>query len=283
MNVQTAIAATAMRSEPGALGMTRGDLIRTEAYIDGAWVGSGKTFPVTNPADGLVIAEVADCDAAMAARAVDAAARAFGRWKSTTAKERSGLIRAWFDLVQRSREDLAKLLSWEQGKPLAEARLEIDYGAGFLQWFAEEATRAYGDIIPEPVAGRRVLALKEPVGVAAVITPWNFPTAMIARKFGPALAAGCTVVAKPAAETPLSALALAVLAEEAGIPPGVLNLVTTRRTPEISSVWMSDSRVRKVSFTGSTPIGKLLARQGADTMKRLSLELGGRCTVHRLR
>ncbi len=257
------------------LHIERTDLIRDRAYLGGEWVTAENTFPVSNPADGTVIREVADCGPAEAKRAVDAAAAAFGPWKSLLAKDRARLLRNWFDLCVRHSEDLAKLMSWEQGKPLAEARAEIAYGAGYIEWFSEEAKRAYGDVIPTPMQGRRLFALKEPIGVAAIITPWNFPNAMIARKFGPALAAGCTVVAKPAAETPLSALALAVLAEEAGIPKGVLNLVTTRRASDVSAVWLGDKRVRKLSFTGSTAVGKLLARESADTLKRLSLELGG--------
>jgi succinate-semialdehyde dehydrogenase/glutarate-semialdehyde dehydrogenase len=257
------------------LGIERSDLVRDRAYIDGEWIAAPQSFPVADPATGATIRNVADCGAVEAAHAVDAAERAFGPWKSLLAKERARRLRNWFDLCVRHGEDLAKLMSWEQGKPLAEARAEIAYGSGYIEWFSEEAKRAYGDIIPTPVHGRELFALKEPVGIAAIITPWNFPNAMIARKFGPALAAGCTVVAKPAAETPLSALALAVLAQEAGIPKGVLNLVTTSRAADISAVWLADPRVRKLSFTGSTAVGKLLARQSADTLKRLSLELGG--------
>jgi succinate-semialdehyde dehydrogenase/glutarate-semialdehyde dehydrogenase len=259
------------------LRLARADLLRTRALIDGRWVEAahGAVFAVTDPATGATIAEVADSDPAMAGQAVEAAVAAFGPWRDLTAKARSALLRAWFDLVIANGEDLARLMSWEQGKPVAEARGEVAYAAGYLEWFAEEAKRAYGDIIPTPVAGRELMVFKEPVGVVAVITPWNFPMAMIARKFAPALAAGCTVVAKPAGETPLSALALAVLAQEAGIPPGVLNVLPTARTREVAEVWMRDPRVRKVSFTGSTGVGKLLARQGAETMKRMSLELGG--------
>lgn len=255
----------------------RADLLRRQNYINGRWIDAadGRTYAVKDPASGDVIAEVPDGDAALARSAVDAAEAAFSSWSQTTAKVRSDILRRWFDLVVQHTDDLARLMAWEQGKPIAEAKGEIAYGGGYLEWFAEEAKRSYGDVIPTPVAGRQLLAVKEPIGVAAVITPWNFPVAMIARKFAPALAAGCTVVAKPAGETPLSALALVALAEEAGAPPGVINILTTARTSEVSGAWMSDPRVRKVSFTGSTGVGKLLARQGADTLKRLSLELGG--------
>lgn len=261
------------------LRMERLDLIKTGAFIGGEWVNepSGATFPVLNPADGSLIVEVADCGADLAKAAADAAAQAFVTWRHTTAKTRSGLLRAWFDLVIKHQDDLARLMAWEMGKPLAEGKGEVAYGAGYLEWFAEEAKRANGDVIPTPIAGRQMLAVREPLGVAAVITPWNFPVAMIARKFGPALAAGCTVVAKPAEDTPLSALALVQLAHEAGVPAGVINIVpaSRTRTPDIAQAWLDDGRVRKISFTGSTPVGKLLARGSADTLKRLSLELGG--------
>jgi succinate-semialdehyde dehydrogenase/glutarate-semialdehyde dehydrogenase len=259
------------------LQLQRPDILRTQAYIAGHWLDApgGRCFPVTDPSNGAVIAQVTDADADMAAAAVDAAALAFVTWQDVTAKERSRLLRVWYELVLQNGEDLARLMSWEQGKPLAEARGEVAYAAGYLEWFAEEAKRAYGDIIPAPLADREMLVFKEPVGIVAVITPWNFPLAMIARKFAPALAAGCTVVAKPAGETPLSALALVALAEEAGIPAGVLNVLPTARSSVLSQVWMKDARVRKISFTGSTAVGKLLAQQSADTMKRLSLELGG--------
>ncbi|MET0547365.1 MAG: NAD-dependent succinate-semialdehyde dehydrogenase [Caulobacterales bacterium] len=265
------------QSNPGLLKLERPELIRSQAFINGQWIDAsgGAKFPVTNPADGLTIGQVADCDASVARAAVDAAATAFESYKKTTGKERAAYLRRWFDLVIQNAEDLAKLMSWEQGKPLAEARAEIAYGAGYIEWFAEEAKRSYGDVIPTPVPGRKILALKEPVGVAAIITPWNFPMAMIARKFAPALAAGCTVVAKPAGETPLSALALIYLAEQAGIPAGILNILTTKRSGDISAAWMADERVRKISFTGSTAVGKILARDAAATMKRMSMELGG--------
>jgi succinate-semialdehyde dehydrogenase / glutarate-semialdehyde dehydrogenase len=259
------------------LAPARSDLLRTQAYIAGRWVGApdGGTFPVYDPATGMVIADVVDADAAMARAAADAADEAFPAWSQATAETRGDLLRRWFNLVTLHAGDLARLVSWEQGKPIIEAKAEIAYGAGYLDWFAEEGKRAYGDVIPAPIPGRQLTAVKEAVGIAAVITPWNFPVAMFARKLAPALAGGCTVLAKPASETPLSALALVALADEAGFPSGVINILTTARTAEVSGAWMADRRVRKVSFTGSTGVGKLLARQGADTLKRLSLELGG--------
>ena len=270
---------TLERPTANPLGVKRLDLVRTGAFIGGRWTQdpSGRRFDVVNPADGEVIARCADGGPELAAQAVDAAAEAFATWRETTAKQRSLLLRAWFDLINLNADDLARLMAWEMGKPVAEAKGEIAYGAGYIEWFAEAIKHENGDVIPEPIAGRRMLAVREPVGVAAVITPWNFPMAMIARKFGPALAAGCTVVAKPAEDTPLSALALVALAEEAGLPAGVINIIpaSRERTPEISKVWLDDARVRKISFTGSTPVGKLLARGSADTLKRLSMELGG--------
>ena len=261
------------------LGLKRLDLIKTQAFIAGRWIDdpSNKTLAVVNPADGEAIVSVVDGGPELARQAVDAAAEAFRTWRETTAKTRSGLLRAWFDKITANAEDLAKLIAWEMGKPLAEARGEIAYGAGYIEWFAEQIKRDNGEVIPAPIGGRQMLAIREPLGVAAVITPWNFPMAMIARKFGPALAAGCTVVAKPAEDTPLSALALVALAEEAGLPAGVINIIpaSRERTPLISQAWMDDSRVRKISFTGSTPVGKLLAKGSADTLKRLSMELGG--------
>jgi succinate-semialdehyde dehydrogenase / glutarate-semialdehyde dehydrogenase len=260
-----------------SLAPTRPGLLRTQAFIGGRWLDApgGRTFEVHDPATGDLVAAVADADPEMGRAAVDAAEAAFSAWRGTLAKTRAAILRRWFDLVNANIDDLARLMSWEQGKPVAEARSELLYSAGYLDWFAEEAKRSYGDVLPTPFEGDELLAVKEPIGIAAAITPWNFPAAMIARKLAPALAAGCTVVAKPATETPLSALALAALAEEAGVPAGVLNIVPTAQTAEVSGVWMADSRVRKVSFTGSTRVGKLLARQGADTLKRLSLELGG--------
>jgi succinate-semialdehyde dehydrogenase / glutarate-semialdehyde dehydrogenase len=251
-------------------------LFRTQAHIDGAWcvADSGKTFPITNPATGAVIAEVPDMGAAETRRAIDAAHAAWPAWRATTAKERAGLMRRWFDLMMAARADLGAILTAEQGKPLAEAQGEVAYGAAFLEWFAEEGKRVYGDVIPSPMSDKRIVVLKEPIGVCAAITPWNFPNAMITRKVAPALAAGCTVVLKPAEQTPLSAFAIAELAERAGIPRGVLNIVTGD-APTIGGELTSNPKVRKLSFTGSTEIGKLLMRQCSSTMKKLSLELGG--------
>jgi succinate-semialdehyde dehydrogenase/glutarate-semialdehyde dehydrogenase len=249
---------------------------RALGFIDGAWVpaDSGRTFPVLDPATGIEIAAVPDMGAAETERAIAAAAAAFPMWRKRLARERSDILRRWHDLMMADRERLALLMTREQGKPLAEARGEVSYAASFLLWFAEEARRSYGDIVPTHRADARVVVLKEPVGVVAAVTPWNFPLAMITRKVGPALAAGCTIIVKPAEDTPLSALALAELAEQAGVPPGVLN-VLTGDAPTIVGALMKSAVVRKLSFTGSTEIGKLLMRQAADTVKRVSLELGG--------
>jgi succinate-semialdehyde dehydrogenase/glutarate-semialdehyde dehydrogenase len=259
--------------------LQREDLIVNRAIVGGARVGAsdGRCLAVTNPANGEQIACVPDCGAQEAKAAVDAALKAFGEWKARTAKERAAVLKKWFAALMANQEDLARLISLEQGKPLAESRGEIGYGAAFVEWFAEECKRSYGEVIPENLRGRKLLVTKEPVGVVAAITPWNFPFAMLTRKIAPALAAGCTVVAKPAEDTPLSALAVAVLAEEAGVPAGVINIVTAsrERTPEVAGVWMKDARVRKISFTGSTAVGKKLMEQSAATLKRVSMELGG--------
>ncbi len=259
--------------------LQREDLIVNRAMVGGARVTArdGRCFAVTNPADGSQLACVPDCGAEEARAAVDAAESAFPAWRQRPAKERAGLLKAWFAALMANQEDLARLISLEQGKPLAESRGEVAYGASFVEWFAEECKRSYGEVIPETVRGRKLIAVKEPVGIAAAITPWNFPLAMFTRKIAPALAAGCVVVAKPAEDTPLSTLAAAVLAEEAGIPGGVINVVTASRAraPEVAGAWMEDSRVRKISFTGSTAVGKLLMKQSAATLKRISLELGG--------
>src|SRR5271169_6004839 len=261
------------------LQLDRNDLILTHAWIANERVPSsdGCTFTVENPADGSVIATVADCGAAEAQAATEAAHRAFACWRKLLAKERASHLQVWLALVRKHQEDLARLISLEQGKPLVESRGEVAYGAAYIEWFAEEAKRAYGDVIPENAPGRKIIVTKEPVGVAAAITPWNFPIAMLARKIAPALAAGCTVIAKPAEDTPLSALALAFLAAKAGIPAGVINVVpaSRERAAAVVDPWLNDSRVRKLSFTGSTPVGKHLARGSASTLKRLSLELGG--------
>ncbi|MBP6901361.1 MAG: NAD-dependent succinate-semialdehyde dehydrogenase [Burkholderiaceae bacterium] len=265
-----------------SLTLNRTDLIRSRHFIGGEWVDNrdgreGQRLAVTNPADGSLIAEVPDGAAADARAAADAAQAAFAAWRATPAKARAAVLRRWHDLMQVHASDLGALISLEQGKPLAEGRGELQYAASYVQWFAEQATRDNGEVIPSPVAGRQMLALREPVGVVAVITPWNFPAAMIARKIAPALAAGCTVVAKPAEDTPLTALALVALAAEAGLPAGVLNIVNASRsaTPAVVDAWLADERVRKISFTGSTPVGQHLARESAATLKKLSLELGG--------
>ena len=249
-------------------------LFREQCYIDGEWVGAKKTFPVNNPATGAILGSVPDLGAEETRRAIEAADRAWPAWRAKTAKERSGILRRWFDLMMASQEDLAQILTAEQGKPLAEARGEIAYGASFIEWFAEEAKRAYGDVIPQHQPDKRILVIKQPIGVAAMITPWNFPNAMITRKAGPALAAGCTVVLKPAEQTPYSALAMAELAERAGFPKGVLNIITGD-APAIGKELCANPVVRKLSFTGSTEVGRILMRQSADTIKKLSLELGG--------
>uniref|UniRef100_A0A8C6LBI5 Succinate-semialdehyde dehydrogenase n=1 Tax=Nothobranchius furzeri TaxID=105023 RepID=A0A8C6LBI5_NOTFU len=252
-------------------------LLRTQGYVDGRWVSAASVFPVLDPATGLELARVSDCGPEEAKQAVDAAFRAFHTWKQTTAKERSVLLRKWFDLLTLHREHLARLITFECGKPLQESLGEVTYSASFLEWFSEEARRIYGDIVPSSANNRKVLLLKQPVGVASIITPWNFPSAMITRKVGAALAAGCTVVVKPAEDTPLSALALAELADQAGIPPGVVNVVpcSRDRTPSVGQVLCSDPLVAKISFTGSTATGKVLLKMAADTVKRVSMELGG--------
>ena len=259
--------------------MTRQDLLAGLHLIGAEWCEAhdGRRLDVTDPATDRVFASVPDGGAADARAAVAAAQAALGSWRAVPAKQRSQILKRWNDLMLAHQDDLGRLVSREQGKPLAEGRGEVAYAASYVEWFAEEATRANGDVIPAPVSGRRMFALKEPVGVVAAITPWNFPAAMIARKIAPALAAGCTVVCKPAEDTPLTSLALVKLAQEAGVPAGVLNIVTAsrERTPEVVDVWLADARVRKISFTGSTPVGKHLARASADTLKKLSLELGG--------
>jgi len=241
-------------------------LLKTQAYINGQWLDadSGATVPVTNPATGAVIAEVAKCSTAETRRAIEAA----------TAKERAACMRKWFNLMMEAQEDLALIMTLEQGKPLAEARGEIAYGANYIEWFAEEAKRIYGDTIPQPSNDKRIVCIKQPIGVVACITPWNFPNAMLTRKIAPALAIGCTVVCKPANATPLSAYAFVELAERAGIPPGVINMVTGE-TAAIGKELTSNPIVRKLTFTGSTPVGKQLMAECAQTVKRTSMELGG--------
>jgi len=251
-------------------------LLKRQAYIDGAWIDAddGGTIPVTDPATGDEIGTVARMGAAETERAIAAAEAALPGWMALAAKERSTILRRFFDLMMANQDVLGALLTREQGKPLAEAKGEIAYAASFIEWFAEEAKRAYGDVIPGHARDRRIICLKQPIGVVGAITPWNFPSAMITRKLGPALAAGCTMVLKPASQTPFSALALAALAEEAGIPKGVFNVVTGSARA-IGGALTASPVVRKISFTGSTEVGRELMRQSADTIKKLSLELGG--------
>ncbi|MGB9152716.1 MAG: NAD-dependent succinate-semialdehyde dehydrogenase [Alphaproteobacteria bacterium] len=249
-------------------------LLKTQAFIDGAWVGT-PSLPVINPANGEEIARVPDMGVAQARKAIEAAHKAFPGWSQKLAKERSQIMRRWYDLIMQNADALAELLTREQGKPLAEAKSEIAYGASFIEFYAEEAKRVYGEIIPSFRADARVLVLKQPLGVVAAITPWNFPHAMITRKIAPALAAGCTVVCKPAGNTPLSALALAVLAEQAGFPKGVLNIITTGKSAPIGTELTTNPLVRGIAFTGSTDVGRTLMQQAASTIKKVSLELGG--------
>ena len=257
--------------------LTYNSLLHNQAFINGRWIDAdnGHTFPIHNPYNYSVITEVPDLGKEETRRAIEAANLALKEWRSWTGGERAAVLRKWYELQMEHLEDLAILLTTEQGKPLAEARGEIRYGASFIEWFAEEARRTYGDVIPGHGRDKRILAIKQPVGVVAAITPWNFPNAMITRKVAPALAAGCTVVIKPAEATPLSALALAELGIQAGFPPGVLNILTTNRPAEVGEELTSNPIVRKLSFTGSTPVGKLLMRQCADTVKKVSMELGG--------
>jgi succinate-semialdehyde dehydrogenase/glutarate-semialdehyde dehydrogenase len=251
-------------------------LLHEQCYIDGAWVDAadGKSIDVNNPATGEIIATVPSLSAEETRRAVDAANAAWPAWRALTGKERANIMRRWYDLMMANQEDLAVLMTSEQGKPMAESRGEIAYAASFIEWFAEEAKRVYGDTMNHPLPGRRIVVIKQPIGVVAAITPWNFPAAMITRKCAPAMAAGCPVVIKPASQTPLSALALAELAERAGIPKGVLNVVTGQ-AKVLGGELTENPMVRKLSFTGSTEIGKLLMAQCAGTVKKVSLELGG--------
>ncbi|WP_334164010.1 NAD-dependent succinate-semialdehyde dehydrogenase [Phenylobacterium sp.] len=261
-------------SERERLALARPDLLRERAYINGAWIDAADRVEVLNPATGRVLASAPRLGAEAAKAAVAAAHAAFPAWSARSARERAVILKAWHRLMLDHTEDLARLMTAEQGKPLAEARGEVAYAASFLEWFAEEARRLYGVTIPGHLPDKRLMVTYGPVGVVGAITPWNFPAAMITRKVGPALAAGCTVVLKPSELTPFSALALAVLAEEAGVPPGVFNVVMGD-APAIGEVLTTDPRVRKFTFTGSTPVGKLLAARCAATVKRVSLELGG--------
>ena len=261
---------------PTGVSLKDSKLFRQSNYIDGAWVNanSGGTINVDNPATGEIIGTVPKLGRAETERAIDAASRAFPAWRRKTARERAVVMRRWFELMLASQDDLARLMTIEQGKPLAESKGEVVYAASFLEWFGEEAKRAYGDTIPNQQPDKRLVVVKEPIGVVACITPWNFPLAMITRKAGPAIASGCTVVLKPASQTPFSALALAELASRAGVPPGVFNVITGSAT-EIGGELTSNPIVRKLSFTGSTETGKVLMAQCAATVKKLSLELGG--------
>jgi succinate-semialdehyde dehydrogenase / glutarate-semialdehyde dehydrogenase len=252
-------------------------LLETRAFVAGAWVDAddGATFEVVNPARGDVIAKVADLGRAEVARAIDAAQAAMADWAARPAKERSQVLRRWFDLMMENQDDLGRILTAEQGKPLAEAKGEIAYGASFVEWFGEEAKRVYGETIPGHMADKRLTVLRQPIGVVGSITPWNFPNAMIARKAAPALAVGCGFVARPAAETPLSALAMAVLGERAGLPSGILSVVTSSRSSDIGKEFCENPLVRKLTFTGSTEVGRILLRQAADQVMKCSMELGG--------
>ncbi|MCY1126874.1 NAD-dependent succinate-semialdehyde dehydrogenase [Frigidibacter sp. RF13] len=252
-------------------------LLVTKAYVAGEWVDAkdGKTFAVTNPARGDVICHVPDLSRADAARAIEAADKARHGWAAMTGKERAAVMRKWFDLCMANQDDLGAILTAEMGKPLAEAKGEIAYGASYIEWFGEEAKRIYGETIPGHQRDKRLMVIKQPIGVAASITPWNFPNAMIARKVAPALAAGCGFVARPAAETPLSALALAVLAERAGVPKGVFSVITSSRSSEIGKEFCENPAIKKLTFTGSTEVGRILLRQAADQVLKCSMELGG--------
>src|SRR6202165_1825220 len=265
-----------VKDRPAVLTLKDSDLLRDRCLIDGQWAEaeSRARIKVDNPADGSLVGTVPECGAAGTRRAIDAANAALPAWRGLLAKERSAILRKWFDLMVANADDLAAILTAEQGKPLAEARGEVLYGASFIEWFAEEGKRIYGDVIPSPTPDRRIVVIKQPIGVVAAITPWNFPNAMITRKAGPALAAGCTMILKPASQTPLSALALAELAVRAGVPKGVLNVVTGNARA-IGGEFTSNPVVRKITFTGSTEIGRVLMRQSADQIKKLGLELGG--------
>ena len=251
-------------------------IFKTRAYINGEWVDGdgGATFPVIDPATGEAIAEVSSCGTAETRRAIEAAAAALPAWRKRSVKDRASILRNWFNLMMDAQEDLAQILTAEQGKPLAESRGEIAYGANYIEWFSEECKRVYGDTIPAPSDDKRIVVIKQPVGVVACITPWNFPNAMLTRKIAPALAAGCTVVCKPANATPLSAFAFVELAERAGVPAGVINIVAGR-TSEIGAEMTANPSVRKLTFTGSTAVGKKLMADCAGTVKRTSMELGG--------
>ena len=255
-------------------------LFRQRAFLDGQWCDaeSGATIRVCNPATGALVGTVPKMGPSETRRAIEAASKAMPAWRAKTAKERAAILRRWYELILANQDDLAVLMTTEQGKPLAEAKAEVAFGAAFLEWFAEEAKRVYGDVIPPHQADKRILVLKQPVGVCGAITPWNFPSAMVTRKAGPALAAGCTMVLKPASQTPFSALALAALAHEAGVPNGAFNVVTGSAA-EIGGTLTESRQVRKITFTGSTEVGRILMRQSAETIKKISLELGGNAAL----
>ena len=257
--------------------LSRPDLLCEKAFVGGVWTDAkdGKTFDVVNPARGDVIATVADLSRAEVAAAIDVAAKAQKDWAKRTGKDRAQVLRKWFDLMMANQEDLAIIMTAEQGKPLAEARGEIGYGASFVEWFAEEAKRIYGETVPGHQPDKRIQVLRQPIGVCAAITPWNFPNAMITRKVAPALAAGCAILVRPATLTPLSALALGVLADRAGLPKGVLSIVTSSKSSEIGKEFCENHAVRKLTFTGSTEVGRILLRQAADQVMKCSMELGG--------
>jgi len=255
--------------------LMRSDLIRDKAYVNGKWITDDKVFSVVNPATADIIGTVPDLGAQGAYSAIDAAKDALKSWATLKAKDRAYMLHQWYHLILKHTDDLAQIITAEQGKPLSEAKAEILYGASFIEWFAEEGKRTYGDTIPTTIDGARMLTIKQPIGVCSAITPWNFPSAMITRKLAPALAAGCTVICKPSEETPLSALALVALAEESGIPAGVLNIITSTQSKAIGEILCHSPIVSKLSFTGSTAVGKTLMRQSGDTLKKLSLELGG--------
>jgi len=256
-------------------GLSNKNLVKNASYIDGQWIESDDKIKVHNPASGQLIAEIANANIADTEQAVLAAQRALPAWSAKTANERSKLLRLWFDLLMQNQHDLGVILTTEQGKPLAEAKGEIAYGAAFIEWFAEEAKRVYGDTIPAPAGDKRIIVIKQPIGVVAAITPWNFPNAMLARKAAAALAAGCTFIVKPSSLTPLSALAMAELAEQAGIPAGVFNVVISNDSSGVGKVLTQHPAIKKFTFTGSTATGKLLTGQCATTVKRVSMELGG--------
>ncbi|MBT8058494.1 MAG: aldehyde dehydrogenase family protein, partial [Gammaproteobacteria bacterium] len=259
------------------LALQDADLLKDRAFIDGAWreAEDGASFDILNPATGQALASVPDMGAVETREAIEAAQAAWPAWRAKTAKERAQILRKLYFLMMENQEDLAQILTAECGKPITEGRGEVVYGASFIEWFGEEAKRTYGDVIPAPFGDRRIVVDKQPIGVCAAITPWNFPIAMVTRKVGPALAAGCPIVLKPAEDTPLSALALAELAQRAGVPNGVFSVVTSASGPKVGGEMTANPIVRKLSFTGSTATGKVLMRQCADTVKKVSLELGG--------